>query len=147
MVNHAISALRRAPRFDAVELEEHHACADSDSSRIELGLDLAEALAQLDSEDRAVVWLYDVEGYSHAEIADFFGLTESFSKTRLSRARVRLRELIHPSMDPRDPDLTAGPAPLQSGEAPAGTSKTDDAPKSDDRHYSSLPSGPPAGGC
>jgi RNA polymerase sigma-70 factor (ECF subfamily) len=57
-------------------------------------MDLDEALAQLDDEDRAVVWLYDVEGYRHHEIAKLFGKTESFSKTRLSRARQKLRELI-----------------------------------------------------
>lgn len=100
VVNHAISALRRAPGAAIVELEDYHACEESDAGRIELGLDLGEALAQLDRADRAVVWLYDVEGYSHAEIAEYFGLTESFSKTRLSRARARLRELIHPSNGP-----------------------------------------------
>jgi len=41
-----------------------------------------------------VVWLHDVEGYGHQEIADLFGKTESFSKTRLSRARARLRGLL-----------------------------------------------------
>jgi hypothetical protein len=47
-----------------------------------------------------VVWLHDVEGYNHKEIAGFFDKTESFSKTRLSRARARLRELIDPLMNP-----------------------------------------------
>jgi RNA polymerase sigma-70 factor (ECF subfamily) len=41
-----------------------------------------------------VVWLHDVEGYNHREIASLFGKTESFSKTRLSRARSRLRALL-----------------------------------------------------
>ena len=57
-------------------------------------MDLEAALAALDDEDRAVVWLHDVEGYGHQEIADMFGKTESFSKTRLSRARARLRTLL-----------------------------------------------------
>lgn len=108
VVNHAISALRRAPGGTNVEFEDYHACEESQAGRIELGLDLGEALAQLDGADRAVVWLYDVEGYSHIEIAGIFGLTESFSKTRLSRARARLRELIDPSARP-DGDHDAGP--------------------------------------
>jgi DNA-directed RNA polymerase specialized sigma24 family protein len=33
-----------------------------------------------------VVWLYDVEGYSHQEIAAQMGKTVSFSKSRLARA-------------------------------------------------------------
>jgi len=57
-------------------------------------MDLEQALQQLDQEDRMVVWLHDVEGYKHSEIAGFVGKTESYSKTRLNRARARLRKLI-----------------------------------------------------
>ena len=56
--------------------------------------DLETALSRLDREDRAVVWLHDVEGYNHREIAGLFGKSESFSKTRLSRARAKLRVLL-----------------------------------------------------
>ena len=94
VVNHAISALRRGPKFDPVELEEHHANTQSDSEQIGMAMDLESALARLDADDRAVVWLHDVEGFNHREIGDFFGKTESFSKTRLSRARARLKGLI-----------------------------------------------------
>ena len=41
-----------------------------------------------------VVWLHDVEGYKHREIAELVGKTESYSKTRLNRARAKLRALI-----------------------------------------------------
>ena len=57
-------------------------------------LDLADALGHLPADTRAVVWLYDVEGYSHQEIAALFGRSVSFSKTQLSRAHARLRELL-----------------------------------------------------
>jgi RNA polymerase sigma-70 factor (ECF subfamily) len=57
-------------------------------------MDLESALSVLGPEDRAVVWLHDVEGYNHQEIAELFGKTESFSKTRLSRARAKLRVLL-----------------------------------------------------
>ena len=62
-------------------------------------MDLDSALAMLGQEDRSVVWLHDVEGYNHKEIADLFGKTESFSKTRLSRARAKLREMLEPPMN------------------------------------------------
>jgi RNA polymerase sigma-70 factor (ECF subfamily) len=39
-----------------------------------------------------VVWLYEVEGYSHEEIATEFGRSVSFSKSQLARAHRRLRE-------------------------------------------------------
>jgi RNA polymerase sigma factor (sigma-70 family) len=62
-------------------------------------LDMERALASLSSTARAVVWLYDVEGYSHEEIATAFGRTVSFSKSQLARARARLREWFEPQAD------------------------------------------------
>ena len=57
-------------------------------------LDLERALAMLPDDARTVVWLFDVEGLTHREIANLFGRSTSFSKSRLSRAHVRLRELL-----------------------------------------------------
>ncbi len=60
-------------------------------------LDVEKALASLSPTARAVVWLYEVEGYSHQEIAQLFGRSISFSKSHLARAHVRLREWFEPS--------------------------------------------------
>lgn len=57
-------------------------------------LDLDAALANLPSVSRTVVWLHDVEGYTHKEIAAAMGKTESFSKSQLSRAYQRLRPML-----------------------------------------------------
>ncbi len=57
-------------------------------------LDLDAALASLPDVTRAVVWLHDVEGFTHKEIAGLMGKTESFSKSQLSRAYLRLRPLL-----------------------------------------------------
>jgi RNA polymerase sigma factor (sigma-70 family) len=54
-------------------------------------VDLERALAQLPVESRVVVWLHDVEGLTHEEIAKIFGRSASFSKSQLSRAHARLR--------------------------------------------------------
>jgi RNA polymerase sigma factor (sigma-70 family) len=94
VVNHAISSLRRAPKADPVELQDFHGKAESASDQVGLAMDLESALGALGAEDRTIVWLHDVEGYNHREIADLFGKTESFSKTRLSRARSQLRDLL-----------------------------------------------------
>ena len=94
VVNHAISSLRKAPKADPVELQDFHGKAESASDQVGLAMDLESALAVLGDEDRTIVWLHDVEGYNHREIADLFGKTESFSKTRLSRARSKLRDLL-----------------------------------------------------
>jgi RNA polymerase sigma-70 factor (ECF subfamily) len=41
-----------------------------------------------------VVWLHDVEGYTHEEIAERMERTVSFSKSQLARAHARLRRLL-----------------------------------------------------
>jgi len=62
-------------------------------------LDVERALAVLSPTARAVVWLYDVEGYSHEEIAQVFGRSVSFSKSQVARAHARLREWFEPQSD------------------------------------------------
>ena len=57
-------------------------------------MDLDAALANLPDVSRTVVWLHDVEGFTHKEIAEFMGKTESFSKSQLSRAYQRLRPML-----------------------------------------------------
>jgi RNA polymerase sigma-70 factor (ECF subfamily) len=59
-------------------------------------VDLERALAQLGDTARVVVWLHDVEGYTHAEIGALLGGTASLSKSQLARAHLRLRELLEP---------------------------------------------------
>jgi RNA polymerase sigma factor (sigma-70 family) len=61
------------------------------------GLDVERALQSLSSTARAVVWLFEVEGYSHEEIARYFGRTVSFSKSQLARAHLKLREWFESS--------------------------------------------------
>ena len=94
VVNHAISHLRKAPKAEQVALQDFHGKAEASSDQVGMAMDLESALAALGPEDRAIVWLHDVEGYNHREIAGLFGKTESFSKTRLSRSRSRLRDLL-----------------------------------------------------
>ncbi len=62
-------------------------------------LDLDAALANLPSVTRTVVWLHDVEGFTHKEIAALMGKTESFSKSQLSRAYQRLRPMLEVGND------------------------------------------------
>jgi DNA-directed RNA polymerase specialized sigma24 family protein len=57
-------------------------------------VDLEAALGRLPPVTRAVLWLHDVEGYTHEEIGEMMGKTTSFSKSQLSRAHKRLREWL-----------------------------------------------------
>jgi RNA polymerase sigma factor (sigma-70 family) len=78
---------------DGVMALHEHAVAPMDEA---LDADLERALARLSPISRAVVWLYDVEGLTHAEIARLFGRTISFSKSQLARAHEQLREGLEP---------------------------------------------------
>jgi RNA polymerase sigma-70 factor (ECF subfamily) len=73
-------------------------------------LDLDAALANLPSVSRVVVWLHDVEGFTHKEIAAAMGKSESFSKSQLSRAYQRLRPMLNAGRD----DLEAEGATARS---------------------------------
>ena len=64
------------------------------SRRPDDALDLDAALANLPTVGRTIVWLHDVEGFTHKEIAKLMGGTESFSKSQLSRAYQRLRPML-----------------------------------------------------
>jgi RNA polymerase sigma factor (sigma-70 family) len=57
-------------------------------------IDLERAMERLSETSRAVVWLHDVEGYTHEEIAEMMGKTVSFSKSQLARAHSRLRRFL-----------------------------------------------------
>ncbi|MEO0425266.1 MAG: sigma-70 family RNA polymerase sigma factor [Pseudomonadota bacterium] len=56
--------------------------------------DLEGAMAHLTPTARTVVWMYDVEGYTHREIGAMMGKTTSFSKSQLARAHKRLRDAL-----------------------------------------------------
>ena len=72
------------------ELGSHDRSAEQlDQRRV-----LEAALAELSPTARAVVWLHDVEGFTHREIAESMGKTTSFSKSQLARAHERLRGLL-----------------------------------------------------
>jgi RNA polymerase sigma factor (sigma-70 family) len=71
-----------------------HVLDDLHPSRIPERVDLEAALEAMSPTARAVVWLHDVEGYTHDEIATLMGKSPSFSKSQLARAHLRLRSLL-----------------------------------------------------
>jgi len=65
-----------------------------DHERLEKLERLDKALAQLSDEHRTVVLLHDTEGYKLAEIEELTGTPVGTVKSRLHRARARLREIL-----------------------------------------------------
>jgi RNA polymerase sigma factor (sigma-70 family) len=73
--------------------------ASGPDAQVQASSDVERALATLPPLTRTVVWLHDVEGYTHGEIARVMGRTASFSKSQLARAHQRLRELLDPQSE------------------------------------------------
>ncbi|MEL6870365.1 MAG: RNA polymerase sigma factor [Pseudomonadota bacterium] len=83
---------RKAQALETVP--EAAATGSSPEALASTSLDLESALAALPQTARTVVWLHDVEGYTHKEIAQLTGRSASFSKSCLARAHRRLRNAI-----------------------------------------------------
>jgi len=67
---------------------------DTTAERRALGERLRQALAELPERRRVAVVLFDVEGYSHAEIAAVLGIPEGTVRSEVFHARRRLRALL-----------------------------------------------------
>jgi RNA polymerase sigma-70 factor, ECF subfamily len=89
----ALMKIRRAKYRDADELRDDTEVTPS-AGDFALRMDLEAALLRLSDTSRAVVWLHDVEGYTHEDIAELMDRSVSFSKSQLSRAHARLRRWL-----------------------------------------------------
>lgn len=95
-VNHCYMRLRspwhkrRDAETDAPEPLDHN----NGDQRLEGYRDIERALAVLPPETRMVIWLHDVEGYTHREIGELTGQTASYSKSQLARGYGKLTELL-----------------------------------------------------
>ena len=57
--------------------------------------DIIKLVDYLPAASKEVFWLYAIEGYSHAEIAERANISVGTSKWHLSNARKKLKKLIH----------------------------------------------------
>ncbi len=106
MYNHFIDQRRRFARARLVSVEETQLPGQSveslpgdldpvrDVERLENIMRLDRAFAALSDEHRLVVLLHDAEGYKLKEIHEITGDPVGTIKSRLHRARARLRELL-----------------------------------------------------
>ena len=93
----AVRCAREDQRRSAAERRRREAAPQPQASgpaAIPARLDLLSALRALPNGFRTVLVLHDVQGYPHHEIADLLGISPGTSKSQLSRARRRVRELM-----------------------------------------------------
>ena len=95
-VNESLTYLRKYKyMYLETDLEAAHEEADLPSFGGDLEAeDLLKLIAGLPTGYRIVFNLYAIDGYSHKEIAEQIGITESTSKSQLSRARSHLQEKL-----------------------------------------------------
>lgn len=95
---------RRAPEsFEELDYEPRvawttlarHEDPVARAERMDLAETLLAALARLPFDQRLAVILSDVQGYEYDEIAAITGVPYGTVKSRLSRARARLRAILH----------------------------------------------------
>ena len=85
--------VRRVEQLDPA-LVAGGARPDATAERRALSARLRAALAELSHRRRMAVVLFDVEGYSHAEIAGILGIPEGTVRSEVFHARRRLRVLL-----------------------------------------------------
>lgn len=96
-VTTALMSLRKKDALKMSEdLEAARGLKTETSSQVQnIGYkELMELIMTLPPGFRTVFNMYAIEGYSHKEIAQMLGITETTSRTQLSRARIWLQEKI-----------------------------------------------------
>jgi RNA polymerase sigma-70 factor (ECF subfamily) len=90
-VNKCLMYLRSSWNSRRVDTEPPEVASPGGGEQAVQQLALESALEKISATARTVVWLHDVEGYTHKEIARMMGKTTSFSKSQLARAHERLK--------------------------------------------------------
>jgi RNA polymerase sigma-70 factor, ECF subfamily len=93
VVNACLDRLRRNKAHATTPLEDIYPVADR-TAQVETAIVVQRALMRLPVEQRAAVVAVDMQGYSVADTAALLGVAEGTVKSRCSRARVRLAELL-----------------------------------------------------
>jgi RNA polymerase sigma factor (sigma-70 family) len=96
MVNTSIDYYRKENRRRTENLETAYAVGASDVDAVSKcsEKEILKAIQELTFAYRSVFNLYVLEGFSHREIADKLGITESTSRSNLVKARIKLKEIL-----------------------------------------------------
>ena len=73
---------------------------DADLEKAERASSVQKALLELDGDDRAIVVLREIEEKSYEEIGEMLGLAQGTVKSRLFRARAKLKTLLKTAATP-----------------------------------------------
>lgn len=101
MVNASIDYYRRESRKRTTDLDVAYDLRSCDEDALgKLNVEeIIKALQQLSPIYRSVFNLYVVEGYSHKEVSEILGISESTSRSNLVKARIKLRVILSAFME------------------------------------------------
>jgi RNA polymerase sigma-70 factor (ECF subfamily) len=95
MVNKFKSWYRTNKRLEKDSSDSYHAAPTEDiTGRLFAKFILNTAFKSISAEDRSLIILYEIEGWTVAELSSIFAKPEGTIKARLSRARKKMRERI-----------------------------------------------------
>lgn len=101
-VNISIDFIRAQKQFVALDDVNEQDLAVRQQMDAVSGLhveDILKLLERLPDIQRAIFNMYEVEGYTHAEVSELLSIPESTSRTYLTRAKQKLRKLYLESVD------------------------------------------------
>lgn len=93
MINECLMRLRKNKKQFFIDEEQHalaQPCYNSPEAK-----EIIMLIHQLPAGYRTILNLYVIDGYSHKEIACLLGITESASRSQLTHARFKLKELLN----------------------------------------------------
>ncbi len=96
IVNTAIDYFRRSKKNVAFSDISYAASEEADTDAVDLlsAEEIYKIIQELPDPYRITFNLFEVEGFSHEEIAKMLGIPEGTSRSNLSRAKIKLRQLV-----------------------------------------------------
>ncbi len=96
VINNCINFLKkRTLHFETLNDNEKLKVTESAVENSQLSVEkINQAIFKLPAGYRVVFSLYLLEGYDHKEISDILGITEATSKSQLSRAKRKVKEIL-----------------------------------------------------
>lgn len=97
VINHSLNSLRKRKVYFKELNEEIHTIPESEEEENEIEYtveDIKHAMVLLPDGYRTIFSLFMFEGHNHKEIANDLGISEVTSRSQLSRAKTKLKEII-----------------------------------------------------
>jgi len=103
VINRYRTKLRQFKKWSGRTVPLTENVVDEKQSRVRVARDrLNHAMARLSAQDRSLVTLHELEGWSYSELAAIFGRSPGALRTRLTRCRHRMRETLERYLETTD---------------------------------------------